>query len=82
MNSSHIRSPKETYRLTRVARGESGADLAVVNAILRSTGDADVASVARRLGGGGHVKAAGAVVPEGLEAAEARVLQEIREALS
>lgn len=49
---------------------------------LRSTGDADVASVARRLGGGGHVKAAGAVVPEGLEAAEARVLQEIREALS
>ena len=49
---------------------------------LRSTGDADVASVARRLGGGGHVKAAGAVVPENLEAAEARVLHEIREALS
>ena len=49
---------------------------------LRSTGDADVASVARRLGGGGHVKAAGAVIPENLEAAEARVLQEIREALS
>jgi len=49
---------------------------------LRSTGDADVAAVARRLGGGGHVKAAGAVVPENLEAAEARVLQLVREALS
>jgi phosphoesterase RecJ-like protein len=49
---------------------------------LRSTGDADVAAVARRLGGGGHVKAAGAVVPENLDAAEARVLRDIRETLS
>ena len=49
---------------------------------LRSSGDADVAAVARRLGGGGHVKAAGAVIPESLEAAEARVLDEVREALS
>lgn len=49
---------------------------------LRSTGDADVASVARRLGGGGHVKAAGVVVAENLEATEAKVMQEIREALS
>ena len=49
---------------------------------LRSSGDADVAAVARRLGGGGHVKAAGAVIPEALEAAEVRVLDEVREALS
>jgi phosphoesterase RecJ-like protein len=49
---------------------------------LRSTGDADVAAIAREFGGGGHVKAAGAVVPEGLEAAEVRVLGAIREALS
>lgn len=49
---------------------------------LRSTGDADVAAVARRLGGGGHTKASGAVVPEGLEGAEARVLAEVRAALS
>ncbi len=49
---------------------------------LRSTGDADVAAVARRLGGGGHVKAAGAVMPESLEAAEVKVLAYIREALS
>ncbi len=49
---------------------------------LRSTGDADVAAIAREFGGGGHVKASGAVVPEGLEAAEVRVLGAIREALS
>jgi len=49
---------------------------------LRSTGDADVAAIARQFGGGGHVKAAGAVVPEGLEAAELRVLGAIREAVS
>jgi phosphoesterase RecJ-like protein len=49
---------------------------------LRSTGDADVAAVARRLGGGGHAKASGAVVPEGLDAAEIRVLDEVRAALS
>ncbi len=49
---------------------------------LRSTGDADVAAIAREFGGGGHVKAAGAVVPEGLEAAELRVLGAIREAVS
>jgi bifunctional oligoribonuclease and PAP phosphatase NrnA len=49
---------------------------------LRSTGDADVASIARRFGGGGHVKAAGALLTEGLEATEARVLAAIREALT
>ena len=49
---------------------------------LRSTGDADVAAIAREFGGGGHVKAAGAVLPEGLEAAEVRVLGAIREVLS
>jgi phosphoesterase RecJ-like protein len=49
---------------------------------LRSTGDADVAAIAREFGGGGHVKAAGAIVPEGLEAAEVRVLGAIREVLS
>jgi len=48
---------------------------------LRSSGDVDVAAVARALGGGGHVKASGAVVADGLEATEARVLKEIREVL-
>ena len=34
VKSSHIRNAKETYRLTQAARGESGADLALVNATL------------------------------------------------
>jgi phosphoesterase RecJ-like protein len=49
---------------------------------LRSTGDSDVAAVARALGGGGHPKAAGAVVADGLGPATERVLGAIRETLS
>lgn len=49
---------------------------------LRSMGDADVAAVARQLGGGGHPKASGALVSEKLEDAVARVLESVREALS
>ncbi|MCL7957226.1 MAG: bifunctional oligoribonuclease/PAP phosphatase NrnA [marine benthic group bacterium] len=48
---------------------------------LRSAGDADVAAVARELGGGGHVKAAGALVPHGLDATERLVLEAIGKAL-
>jgi phosphoesterase RecJ-like protein len=48
---------------------------------LRSTGDAEVADLARRLGGGGHPKAAGALVADRLERAEARVLEAVRETL-
>ncbi len=48
---------------------------------LRSGGDADVAAVARELGGGGHVKAAGALVPHGLAETERLVLEAIGKAL-
>jgi len=48
---------------------------------LRSSGDADVAAVARELGGGGHVKAAGALVKHGLEETERRVLEAIGRSL-
>jgi phosphoesterase RecJ-like protein len=48
---------------------------------LRSTGGADVARVARTLGGGGHEKAAGAIVAAGLDEAEAIVLEAVAEAL-
>ncbi len=48
---------------------------------LRATGDMDVAAVARRLGGGGHVKAAGALVNHGLEETERIVIEALREAL-
>jgi phosphoesterase RecJ-like protein len=47
----------------------------------RSNGAADVNAIARRFGGGGHVKAAGAVVPGGLGAVVPPVLEAVREAL-
>jgi nanoRNase/pAp phosphatase (c-di-AMP/oligoRNAs hydrolase) len=40
-----------------------------------------VASVARSLGGGGHTKAAGALVGSGVDEAEGVVLEAIRSAL-
>ncbi len=48
---------------------------------LRSAGPADVASVARSLGGGGHEKAAGAVLSGNLEAAEREVLNALGKVL-
>ena len=44
----------------------------------RSNGDADVNRLARQFGGGGHVKAAGAMVPEPLERVRPRVLEAAR----
>jgi phosphoesterase RecJ-like protein len=48
---------------------------------LRSNGRADVNQIARALGGGGHVKAAGAVIGAPLEEARERVLDTARAAL-
>lgn len=48
---------------------------------LRSNGEADVNAIARRFGGGGHVKAAGAVVGAPLQEAMEQVLPIAREAL-
>jgi len=45
----------------------------------RSNGEADVNRVAREFGGGGHVKAAGALVPVPPEEAVERVLEAVRE---
>jgi phosphoesterase RecJ-like protein len=50
-------------------------------ASLRSNGDVDVADVARRLGGGGHVKAAGVVLEAPLDEARRRVLEPVRSAV-
>lgn len=52
-----------------------------VKVSLRSTGAADVATVARFFGGGGHEKAAGAVVPGNVGEAAALVLAACRSAL-
>lgn len=49
---------------------------------LRTSGeDVDVAAAARELGGGGHVKAAGAMVDASLDDAEARLLEVLAAAL-
>jgi bifunctional oligoribonuclease and PAP phosphatase NrnA len=48
---------------------------------LRSAGDTDVNAIARQFGGGGHVKASGALVAERLEVAAPRILEAVRTAL-
>jgi bifunctional oligoribonuclease and PAP phosphatase NrnA len=48
---------------------------------LRSAGDTDVNAIARQFGGGGHVKASGALIPEPVAAARPRVMQAVRDAL-
>jgi bifunctional oligoribonuclease and PAP phosphatase NrnA len=48
---------------------------------LRSAGDADVNAVARQFGGGGHVKASGALIGEPLATARPRVIAAVRAAL-
>lgn len=48
---------------------------------LRSAGHVDVNAIARQFGGGGHVKASGALLSEGLEVSRPRVLDAVRSAL-
>jgi len=48
---------------------------------LRSAGEADVAAIARELGGGGHTKAAGALVNQSLAATQDAVMAAIRKVL-
>jgi bifunctional oligoribonuclease and PAP phosphatase NrnA len=48
---------------------------------LRSAGAADVNAIARQFGGGGHVKASGALMPERMDAARPKILQATRDAL-
>lgn len=48
---------------------------------LRSNGDVDVNEVARRFGGGGHVKASGALVERPLPEVRAEVLDAVRDAI-
>jgi phosphoesterase RecJ-like protein len=48
---------------------------------LRTSGDVDVAAAARELGGGGHVKAAGALIDASLDESEARMLAVLGAAL-
>jgi phosphoesterase RecJ-like protein len=49
---------------------------------LRSNGELDVNAIARQFGGGGHIKASGAVVSAPLDVTRARVLEATRQALA
>ncbi len=49
---------------------------------LRSNGDVNVADIARQFGGGGHDKAAGALLSEGIETAEPVVVEAVRRAIA
>jgi phosphoesterase RecJ-like protein len=53
-----------------------------VKVSFRSAGAADVNQFAKRFGGGGHAKAAGALIPGTLESVRSRVVAEAREYLA
>ena len=73
------------------ARSIEGTELAILfretsdgstKISLRSAGAIDVNAIARTLGGGGHVKAAGALIAQPIEQARPRVLDAARAALT
>ncbi len=53
-----------------------------VKVSLRSAGQADVAAIAKRFGGGGHVRAAGCTISGSLEEAIEQVVKEVGKELS
>ncbi len=74
-----------------IPRGVEGAKVGLlfrltttgeVKVSFRSNGPVDVNELARRFGGGGHVRASGAVVPGPMPAAVAKVVQATRDAMS
>jgi phosphoesterase RecJ-like protein len=80
----------DTERLAEELRATDGVRVAVlfkelgtgkIKVSLRSKGGVDVSRVARVFGGGGHLQAAGCLIPGELEEVEARVLAEVQQAL-
>lgn len=76
--------------VTEYARSIEGTEVALLfretldgatKVSFRSNGEVDVNAIARRFGGGGHVKAAGALVGGPIEANRPRVLDATREAV-
>ncbi len=83
-------APHETEPVVNELRKLDGVEVAVlfkelennkVKLSLRSKGRLDVSAVARRFGGGGHEKAAGALIPGELKQVEEVVLAELRRRL-
>jgi phosphoesterase RecJ-like protein len=73
----HVRSIEDT----EVAILFRGTDAGETKISLRSNGDVDVNRIARQFGGGGHVKAAGALVTGAPGEVAERVVDAARQAL-
>ncbi len=80
----------DTERLAEELRATDGVKVALlfkemgtgkVKVSLRSKNGMDVSRVARLFGGGGHLQAAGCLVPGDLSAVESQVIAEVRKAL-
>lgn len=80
----------QTENFVNYVRAVEGVEVAVffletkdqkVKVSLRSRGRVDVSVIAHHLGGGGHQRAAGALLPGPLEAAQARVLATVEASL-
>ncbi len=83
--------PQDTEDLVNYPRSVAGVEVALffmeqprggVKVSFRSRAAVDVARIAEQFGGGGHRLASGAILPEPLEAARARVLEAVRTALT
>ena len=80
---------KEIDNLVNLPRRIEGVEIAValkesdkgIKISLRSNEWADVSKIAERIGGGGHVRAAGALMDMDLAAAKRLLLQEIKKAV-
>jgi phosphoesterase RecJ-like protein len=83
-------SSEDLEGLVEYARSIEGTEVAILfretndgatKISFRSNGEIDVNAVARQFGGGGHVKAAGALVGEPLESARSKALDAVRASL-
>ncbi|MFQ5538369.1 MAG: bifunctional oligoribonuclease/PAP phosphatase NrnA [Gemmatimonadota bacterium] len=84
-------TPEDLEGMVDVPRGVQGAKVGLlfrptttgeIKVSFRSNGPVDVNALARRFGGGGHIRASGALVPGPLKEAVARVVEATREAVS
>ncbi len=84
-------TPDDMEGLVDVPRGIQGARVGLlfrqtttgeVKVSFRSNGPVNVNELAKRFGGGGHIKASGAMVPGPLDAAVAMVVQATRDAVA
>ena len=88
--TDHAATSEDLEGLIEYARAIEGTELAILfretndgatKVSFRSNGDANVNTLARAFGGGGHVKAAGALIAGDVAATQSRVLEAARSAL-